>query len=86
MHFTAAGWTTWHGFASAIVAGMERRGIAVKASKLRAIPNSDYPTRTTRPQFSRLSLKRLDQVFDFHPDSWERALDKVLDEMFRLKI
>ncbi|MGC2603209.1 MAG: dTDP-4-dehydrorhamnose reductase [Rhodomicrobium sp.] len=84
VHFTAAGWTTWHGFATAIVAGMQRRGIAVKASKVRDIPNSDYPTRTTRPQFSRLSLKRLDQVFDFHPDSWERALDKVLDEMFQV--
>jgi len=85
VHFTASGWTSWHGFASAIVDGMRRRGIAVKASNLRAIPSSDYPAPARRPQFSRLSLARLEQIFDFHPDPWESELGRVLDEMFGLK-
>ena len=82
VHFTASGWTTWHGFACAIVAGMKRRGVPVKASEVRAIPTSDYPTPAERPQFSRLSTARLQSVFNFHPEPWERALDGVLDTMF----
>jgi dTDP-4-dehydrorhamnose reductase len=78
VHVTASGWTSWHGFASAIVAGMRRYGIAVKASAVRAIPASDYPTPAVRPKFSRLSTTRLGRVFGFHPEPWEQSLDGVL--------
>ncbi len=83
VHFTASGWTSWHGFASAIVAGMKRRGLPVKATKVRAIATSDYPTPAARPKFSRLSLARLERVFDYRPEPWERALDEVLDQLPR---
>ena len=86
VHFTASGWTTWHGFACAIVAGMRRRGVAVKASEVRAILTSDYPTPAMRPQFSRLSADRLERVFNFHPEPWEWALDGVLDTLFGGKL
>ena len=82
VHFTAAGWTSWHGFACAIVAGMRRRGVPVKAAEVRAIPSSDYPTPAARPQFSRLSTERLERVFNFRPEPWEQALDGVLDTLF----
>ena len=78
VHVTASDWTSWHGFASAIVAGMRRYGIAVKASAVRAIPTSDYPTPAVRPKFSRLSTTRLGRVFGFHPEPWEQSLDGVL--------
>ena len=81
VHFTASGRTSWHGFASAIVAGMRRRGIAVKTSSIRAIPSSDYPTPAMRPHFSCLSAERLECVFGFRPGAWEHALDQVLDSM-----
>jgi len=82
VHFTASGRTSWHGFASAIVAGMRRRGIAVKTINIRAIPSSDYPTPAMRPHFSCLSTERLERVFDFRPGAWEHALDQVLDSTF----
>ena len=83
VHFTASGWTSWHGFASAIVAGMRRRDLSVKATKVRAIPSSDYPTPAVRPKFSRLSMVRLQRVFDFRAEPWEMALDNVLDQLSR---
>ncbi len=78
VHFTASGWTSWHGFACAIVAGMKRHGVPVKASNVRPIPTSDYPTPAVRPKFSRLATGRLDRVFGFHPKPWEQALDDAL--------
>ena len=83
VHFTASGWTSWHGFASAIVSGMQRHGLPVKATKVRAIPSGDYPTPAVRPKFSRLSLSRLERVFDYQPATWERALDEVLNQLAR---
>ncbi len=78
VHFTASGRTSWHGFATAIVAGMERHGFSVRASSIRAIPSSDYPTPATRPVFSCLSMERLERVFGFRPDTWEHALENIL--------
>ena len=82
VHVTASNWTSWHGFASAIVAGMKRHGIAAKASAVRTIPTLDYPTPAVRPKFSRLSTARLELVFGFHLEPWEQALDGVLEELF----
>jgi dTDP-4-dehydrorhamnose reductase len=82
VHFTASGWTSWHGFAGAIIAGMKRRGVPVKVAEVRAIPSADYPTPAARPQFSRLSAERLERVFNVHPEPWEQALDGVLDSLF----
>jgi dTDP-4-dehydrorhamnose reductase len=82
VHFTAAGWTSWHGFATAIVAGMKRYGIPVKASQVRAIPSSAYPTPAMRPKYSRLSLSRLESVFGYRVEPWDEALDEVLKNVF----
>jgi dTDP-4-dehydrorhamnose reductase len=82
VHFTASGWTSWHGFASAIVDGLKHRGVPLKASKIRAIPSVEYPTPAPRPKYSRLSAERLKQVFDYHPEPWEQALNHVLDTSY----
>jgi dTDP-4-dehydrorhamnose reductase len=85
VHFTATGWTTWHGFAAAIIAGMKRYGLPVRASSVRAIPSFEYPAAALRPKYSRLSLERLERVFGYHPEPWECALDSVLDTMVRFE-
>jgi dTDP-4-dehydrorhamnose reductase len=82
VHFTASGQTTWHGFADAIVTGMKQRGLRVKASRVQAIPSSEYPTAALRPKYSCLSAERLKQVFDYYPETWAAALDRVLEMMF----
>jgi dTDP-4-dehydrorhamnose reductase len=81
VHFTASGSTSWHGFASAMVAGMKHHALPVRATKVSAIPSSEYPTPAVRPKFSRLSLDRLASVFDYQPEPWEQALDEVLRQL-----
>src|SRR5438270_586961 len=51
-HLTAAGETTWYGFAQAIFAGWARRGRRVPV--LAAITAAEYPTPARRPMNSRL--------------------------------
>ena len=50
--------------------------------RVRAIPSSEYPTPAVRPKFSRLSIVRLERVFGFRAEPWEKALDGVLEELF----
>ena len=71
VHFTAAGWTSWHGFACAIIARAEGRGVPLRASSVKAISSADFKAVAKRPQFSRLSIHRLQTVFDVRSASWE---------------
>jgi dTDP-4-dehydrorhamnose reductase len=81
VHFTATGVSTWHGFASAIVASARRRGLPVKAQRIKPITAADYPTPAARPRYSQLSLERLRTVFEYEPEAWQHALEEVLDAM-----
>lgn len=72
-HLTARGHTSWHGFASEIVA----RG--VRAGQVTVIPIAAeaYPTPAPRPQNSILSCERFEQQFGNLP-KWEKALSDCL--------
>jgi dTDP-4-dehydrorhamnose reductase len=82
VHLTASGRTSWHGFACAIVEGMRHRGVPVKASRIRAISSSEYPTPAVRPRSSCLSAERLERVFGFRCERWEHVLNGVLDTLY----
>ena len=56
-HLTAAGKTTWYGFASAIFAGWAARG--GRAPIVEAITTLDYPTPVRRPANSQLDSAKL---------------------------
>jgi dTDP-4-dehydrorhamnose reductase len=79
VHAAAAGQTTWHGFASAIVAGLKARGVTVKTNHVVPITSADYPTKAARPRNSRLDLTRLSDVFGVTPPPWTRLLEIELD-------
>lgn len=85
INFIASGWTSWHGFAEAIVARMPAHGFPVRAKTIRPIATSDYPTPALRPKFSRLSDLRMKRVFGFAPDGWEIALDEVFEDLSALR-
>ncbi len=76
-HMTAAGQTTWYGFAQAILAG--REGVA----KVLPIPTSDYPTPARRPRNSVLDNSKLQKQFGFSPPDWKSGLDLCLEEVDR---
>jgi dTDP-4-dehydrorhamnose reductase len=81
VHIAAAGETSWHGFACAIVEGLRARGISLAAERVLAIRSEDYPTRARRPRNSRLDLTRLRKLFGLTPMTWREALSPELDAL-----
>jgi dTDP-4-dehydrorhamnose reductase len=69
-HLSAAGETSWHGFAQAI---FELATPGAGPSVL-PIPASDYPTPAKRPSNSRMSNERLAAVFGIRQPDWRDAL------------
>jgi dTDP-4-dehydrorhamnose reductase len=83
VHLAAAGETSWHGFATAIVEGLKARGTPLKARAIVPIRTQDYPTKAKRPANSRLDLTRLQRVFGFTTPRWQQALAAELDVLAR---
>lgn len=77
-HLTAAGETTWCGFAGAIFAGWARRGHRVPV--LAPITTAQYPTAAQRPANSRLDCSRIARVFGLRLPPWQDSLERCLDE------
>ena len=78
-HLTAAGVTTWYGFAKAIFADWVSRGEHVP--KLEAIKTADYPTPAQRPANSQLDCSKAARVFGIRLPPWPEALRACLDEL-----
>ncbi len=72
-HLTAAGSTSWCGFARSI---LEYSGIACR---LIAIPTSDHPTPARRPAYSVLDNSRMRDVFGISLPDWRVSLSQCLD-------
>lgn len=79
-NFTAAGETTWYGFARAIFAGAAERGAKVP-SRVRAIATEEYPLPAARPRNSRLDCARIACVYGLVARPWQDSLDDCLDEL-----
>ena len=77
-HLTAAGQTTWHGFAEAIVAAAHARGSIARAPRVVPIATSDYPTPAKRPAYSCLDISRVQSDFDTQLPNWHEGLSGVL--------
>jgi dTDP-4-dehydrorhamnose reductase len=72
-HMTAAGATTWYGFAKAIFA----RAAGAKPNLI-PITTADYPTPAARPANSVLSNDKFAAAFGFRLPGWEQQLDAVM--------
>lgn len=75
--------TSWHGFATAIVEGLKKRGVKLAAESVVPITTKDYPTKAKRPSNSCLNLSRLSGVYGIVTPSWIDALNVELDELAR---
>lgn len=80
-HLCAAGSTSWHGFATAVIDGARRRGAALKVAEIAGIPALQYPTPARRPANSRLSTQRIEARFGLRVPFWQEGVELVLDEM-----
>lgn len=78
-HFSNAGPTTWHGFATEIFAQAAARGGPSPA--VDAIATSAYPTPARRPANSLLSHAAISRDHHIAPRPWQAALTDILDEL-----
>ena len=85
-HLTAAGETTWHGFAEAIVAAAHARGLIAAAPRVVPIATADYPTLAKRPGYSRLDARRLISDFSLVLPDWHEGLNRTLDELASMPV
>ena len=79
-HLAAAGSTSWHGFASRIVALGAERGLC-PAVPVTPITTAEYATPTRRPPNSQLDCSKLATAFGIALPAWEASLRWCLDDM-----
>ena len=80
-HFTAAGETSWHGFASAILEEASRIGFDIKTDSVEPIPTTDYPTPATRPAYSVLDTEKIKPYLSSPVPEWRDSLKNMLQEL-----
>ena len=81
-HLVAAGETTWHGYASHVIAQARilRPELALKVSEIAPVPTASFPTPAQRPLNSRLSTHKLQQAFGLVLPPWQQGVDRLLAE------
>lgn len=82
-HLSGGGETSWHGFASAILAQAQRidPAIALKAREVVAIATGDYPLPARRPANSRLDCAQVRRRFGIEVPDWSIGLGLCLEEL-----
>jgi dTDP-4-dehydrorhamnose reductase len=85
VNLVCAGETSWHGFATAIVAGLKSRGAELAVETIVPIATADFPTKAKRPGNSRLDLSRLKNQFGVTTPAWQDALAVELDNFVALQ-
>jgi dTDP-4-dehydrorhamnose reductase len=73
-HMTAAGSTSWYGFAQAIF----NADVLSARPRVHPIPSSEYPTPAKRPANSVLNNDKFAHAFGFRLPAWQQQLDEVL--------
>jgi dTDP-4-dehydrorhamnose reductase len=71
-HVAANGITSWHGFASAILANTNEANRRVQ--NIRAIATSEYPTPAKRPAYSVLNCGKIEAALGFKMPTWDAQL------------
>jgi len=71
-HLTAAGQTSWYGFAKAILKNTEF------TCRLLPIPGKDYPTPAKRPAWSVLDNTKLHDAFGLVSPDWQTSLQQCM--------
>ena len=82
-HAAAGGETTWHGYASHVIAFARARGLPITVSPeaIEAVPSTAFPTPARRPHNSRLDCARLQHTFGLTMPDWKTGIDRMLTEI-----
>jgi dTDP-4-dehydrorhamnose reductase len=82
-HLVAGGQTTWHGYASHVIAQARllQPGLALKVSEIAPVPTSAFPTPAQRPLNSRLATHKLQNAFGLALSPWQQGVNRMLAEI-----
>ena len=82
-HLVASGETTWHGYASHVIAQAKvmKPEIAWTATEVASVPTSAFHTPAARPLNSRLCTTKLQKAFDLVLPPWQQGVDRMLAEI-----
>jgi dTDP-4-dehydrorhamnose reductase len=82
-HLAAGGQTTWHGYASHVIAKARQlrpeRGL--KVTEIVPVASGAYVTPARRPLNSRLDTRKLQQAFGLVLPPWQQGVDRMLTEI-----
>lgn len=80
-NLVAGGETHWSEFAEAIFADALAAGVLERAPQVEPIGTLDYPTRASRPAYSRLDGAKLHDVFGLRLPDWRIGVQQVIGEI-----
>ena len=82
-HLVAAGETTWHAYASHVIAEARRLrpDLGWKVRDIAAVPTTAFQTAAARPLNSRLATDRLRQAMHLRLPDWQQGVDRMLHEI-----
>jgi dTDP-4-dehydrorhamnose reductase len=82
-HATAAGETSWHGYAQLVIEWARTRGhvVQVPADGIAPVPSSAYATAARRPHNSRLDTQKLRHTFGLTMPDWQAGVVRMLAEV-----
>lgn len=78
-HLTAAGETSWYGFAMEIFQQASASGLIDHVPRITPIAIREYSASARRPQYSCLDTTLLKEDFGIDLPDWKKALEQVLD-------
>ncbi len=81
-HLVAAGETTWHGYASHVIAQARHINpeLGLKVTDIASVPTTAFPTPAQRPLNSRLNTQKLQQTFGLVMPPWQQGVNRMLAE------
>lgn len=80
-HWSDAGETTWHGFASAIQEIALSYGLIKESIKVLPVSSNEYPVKASRPTWSVLDKSDFTAVTGLVPEPWQEMLSKTMKQL-----
>lgn len=82
-HAVASGQTSWHGYASHVIAFARTAGVPLKVAEgaIEAVPTTAFPTPARRPLNSRLATRKLRERFGVVLPDWRQGVERMLTEV-----